>query len=1615
MLIFVIFFGTFSPQTTYGVIDDSVWNDNIANENSPMGNETPFNLNGNTEFLTKAQSENWTGNGSIGNPYIIENYTINGSGFFYCMYLRQISYYFVIRNCTLGGADVNSTYGWKTTSLYITNSDNCVIENCTFENDTNVGIVFSQSDLIIRNNTFYSASRGIYGSYSKTIIINNTFYGVNSGGIILFWEKTHIVNNWFIGISGANPAIHLYNMDNYSIENNYIYRFGQIFSETNNLLKNDIETYKIHNNTLVRGCSIRVCSGYNISIMDNSIDMKGIGISLEFVYNCRLRNNILKNCGVFFDNFDFTTPTGNGYLHDVDNSNSINGMPILYMVNETDKVIQGNYSEVFLYKCNNITFSNKTLPSQFFGFFIIRSNNITITDNLFGGGMRCYLHLVHSNFCQIINNIGIYNCRLWAWFSYDSVIKDNMFNASYPDFYRVHRLSCVNNSWQNISSHGDPLSSIGISGSDDIKILNNTFAFINKPNPGRGVAFSNCIRAEVKGNNITGAGFYIRGDEFLEWSSHDWDDTNYIDGKLVLYRNNVSGQTISGDYGQVLLGNCSNSKVKDLSFSNISYPLLMGYCSNVTVRDCTFAHCVNHAMMVDSTKGLLIQNVTLTGGACSLKLDRCTDSLLDNNIFSNLNLGTVIDSAVILERCLNISITKNIFDNITYSGLYLDDTDNCIVTKNIFMNCTHEAITVKYNGDFNLFFFNSFVDNNKDPLTNISRTPQCKDYSRRNDWDNGTIGNYWSDYRTAYPNASNDGHTWNLSYILVAKYQSMDDHPLVNMLEFVPPTAIVAGNITINQWETAYFNGSGWDNVGIVNYSWSFFYNGERIILYDRNVSFKFDLAGTYLVVYRVIDASHNFDLEYLSVTVQDIELPVPRPGPYDTQNQDTVYQFNGSASTDNVGIVNFTWHFMYDGEPIYLYGPVVSFTFHIPDRYNVTLNVTDLAGNSAEGWMILRIIDIEKPKAVLGDDIIIDMGQTVIFSGNQSTDNKGIVSFNWTVLFFGTPVSYGSAVDFEYNFTKAGSYTVILNVTDAANHWDTAFVNVTVRDTEAPKARCGDDAIIPTGFTLVLDASESTDNVVIVNYTWGFVYDGEVIVLYGVGTSFTFHIPGFYTIQLMVVDSSSNIGTTLKNVEVRDFKPPDAVLGEDLTIDEGHSVNISGTLSTDNVGVVSYQWTVTSPDSQTDYFEGVWFNHTFDVPGVFTVTLNVTDAAGNSDFASLIVTVLDVTDPIANAGSDATIEQGTLLTLNATGSVDNVGVVEWVWTIETSGEPRVVQGSIIEHLFEGLGTFKVVLTVSDAVGNMDTATIVVTVIDAMGPIARAGSDVTVDQGTTVTLDGTESEDNMGIVEWLWTVVTPEGAVNLEGAIAEHRFDIVGTYDVFLNVSDAAGNRAMDSLFVHVLDIEPPVADAGDDIEVDQYVLVVFNGSRSTDNVAIVDWSWEFEYDGQQHLVHGPSPSFIFDLVGTYLATMTIMDDAGNVASDRVTIIIHDTDPPEVRTTGDLEAIVNVPVVMDGTSSTDNVGIVRWIWAFEYNGTTAVLNGSVVEFTFSMSGEYSVRLSVSDLAGNTSTDTFKVVVLEGAPDVENDEGLPFIYLLIAIVLVSVVLTSLGLNIFRKRR
>jgi hypothetical protein len=139
--------------------------------------------------------------------------------------------------------------------------------------------------------------------------------------------------------------------------------------------------------------------------------------------------------------------------------------------------------------------------------------------------------------------------------------------------------------------------------------------------------------------------------------------------------------------------------------------------------------------------------------------------------------------------------------------------------------------------------------------------------------------------------------------------------------------------------------------------------------------------------------------------------------------------------------------------------------------------------------------------------------------------------------------------------------------------------------------------------------------------------------------------------------------------------QPPNANAGPDQTVSEGAMVSLNGSNSTDpDDGIVSYQWVQTNGPAVT-LSDPTLEKQVFTAPDVgpagaaLIFELTVVDQGGNE---SQDVCAVNVTwqnePPQANAGPDQTVDEGSVITLDGSSSLDiDDGIAAYLW-IQTGG-----------------------------------------------------------------------------------------------------------------------------------------------------------------------------------------------------------------------------------------------------------------------------------------------------------------------------------------------------------
>lgn len=282
-----------------------------------------------------------------------------------------------------------------------------------------------------------------------------------------------------------------------------------------------------------------------------------------------------------------------------------------------------------------------------------------------------------------------------------------------------------------------------------------------------------------------------------------------------------------------------------------NYPLFFGVGvslsarNNVTIRNVAVTNFQIGINLENATQSKLINNnITTYTYEDGIKLTNSTNNILSNNvIYSYADLYSPPNRGISLENCSKNTISENrvtgnfysiylrLSNNNTLSGnsitksefgfdLYFS-SNNILAGNTIFstvlaisrgvypdsgtgiwleVNSTYNQVhknNVKNNGeamrvwDFssnNIIYENNFI-NNTNQISIITRgIPDPQSIPIPNSWDNGTVGNYWSDYQTKYPNASEIGNSGIGNTLYIIDPSNIDHYPLMK------PVAIPESN-----------------------------------------------------------------------------------------------------------------------------------------------------------------------------------------------------------------------------------------------------------------------------------------------------------------------------------------------------------------------------------------------------------------------------------------------------------------------------------------------------------------------------------------------------------------------------------------------------------------------------------------------------------------------------------------------------------------------------------------------------------------------------------------------------------------------------------------------------
>lgn len=456
---------------------------------------------------------------------------------------------------------------------------------------------------------------------------------------------------------------------------------------------------------------------------------------------------------------------------------------------------------------------------------------------------------------------------------------------------------------------------------------------------------------------------------------------------------------------------------------------------------------------------------------------------------------------------------------------------------------------------------------------------------------------------------------------------------------------------------------------------------------------------------------------------------------------------------------------------------------------------------------------EAQLPIANAGPNQTVGVGSNVTLDGSGSTNpsGTGTLTFSWQLVSSpsGSQSTLLNPKTLNPGFVAdvPGTYVVNLTVSNGAGSSSTTVIIST--SNVAPVAGAGPNQTLPVGSMAVLDGGGSFDvNGDLLTYQWSLVAlpQGSAATLTGTNSvmpSLFLDKPGNYVARLIVNDGKVNSAPSIVSISTYN-SPPVAHAGLSQLVSPGATVQLDGSGSTDVDGdLLTYRWNLIAvpPGSAAVLNSPSSVNPTFtvDVAGTYLAQLIVNDGNANSIPSTVLITTSNtILAPIANAGPNQTVQQGSSVQLagNITDAQGLRPSVQWSLISKPVGSSAVLSGGTIANptfVADMPGIYVAQLIASNGVLTSVPSTVVVAT-SGVPPLAKPGTNESVEAGATVTLDGSSSSDsNNDPLSYSWSLLNrPAGsaAAVSDGNSMSPIFiaDMPGIYVAQLIVNDGFEN-----------------------------------------------------------------------------------------------------------------------------------------------------------------------------------------------------------------------------------
>jgi PKD repeat protein len=312
-----------------------------------------------------------------------------------------------------------------------------------------------------------------------------------------------------------------------------------------------------------------------------------------------------------------------------------------------------------------------------------------------------------------------------------------------------------------------------------------------------------------------------------------------------------------------------------------------------------------------------------------------------------------------------------------------------------------------------------------------------------------------------------DNGNYNVVLTVTDKDGAVTTQTVVAKVDNVAPTIVsIAKPTTIKEGESVAFSATATDPgvLDTLTYSWNFGDTTPAVL--GRDVNHTFADNGNYNVILTVTDKDGGVTTQTVAVKVDNVAPVIVSVSKPTQVNEGQAITFAATATDAGINdTLTYSWNFGDSTTPTS--GQTTTHTFADNGNYSVILTVTDKDGAVTTQTVTVKVDNVAPTIATVTLPANVIAGAAAQFAATATDVGiKDTLTYTWN---FGDNTAVAVGQNATHTFTSAGTYSILLTVTDKDGGTTTQTQSITIA---APPTTSG----IRSGGTVTISGNANLD-----------------------------------------------------------------------------------------------------------------------------------------------------------------------------------------------------------------------------------------------------------------------------------------------------------------------------------------------------------------------------------------------------------------------------------------------------------------------------------------------------------------------------------------------------------